>query len=434
MFQLTGKNQLRYFAPLDSFIKVRKVDSSAIRSLVSGIEFKTRRSYVQFVINTLVVDFNDKVLPDMLSGTPHRNLETAEEELFALCTEVNPELALDKVSTLMASPDVSPLLLLETKAPPPQTMPVSRERLLELEENLKARVVGQDHAVELIADAIRKAYVGFRDEEKPVGNFLFVGPTGVGKTLLAKELAECLFADHTRRLFRVDCSEYSQPHEYAKLIGSPPGFIGHDEGGRLTGALREQPHLVILFDEIEKADAKLHNLLLQILDDGILTDSKGDTVSFRNAVIILTSNVGTRDLEKLSKGFGFTADEKADDRDRERVSHRAVESFFPPEFLNRIDDIILFHGFTREASLRVVRIMLDDVERRLAARGIRIRFGEDVAELLVDRGISHKYGARPLRRVIKKQVESPLARFVLDQEIADGTIEAGVEGDRLTFH
>ena len=432
MLELTGNVKLRYFAALDQFIRIRCFGTEEISHLVSGIEFKDRRAYVQFVINTTIVDYNDRLLPEILSGglrTLH--LGEFEEQLFKLCVDVNPALELEAVGRYMTSPDAAPLVFVEGKTARDRAPIFDREKLLSLESELSSRVIGQECAVHALADALRKAYVGFRDEEKPVGNFLFVGPTGVGKTELAKTLARHLF-DEGPGLVRIDCSEFSQGHEYAKLIGSPPGYIGHGEGGQLTEALKKRSQVVVLFDEIEKADPKVHNLLLQILDDGLLTDGSGVRVSFRNAIIILTSNVGTREVAQLESRIGFNDEGPAHD-DRAREGQRAVEKFFRPELLNRVDEVIFFRSFSGDDARRVVDVMLAEVARRLERHGLRVVFGDAAREFLVERGISNRYGARPLRRAIKRFVESPLAGHVLDGTFEGGTVEARVEGEALRF-
>ncbi|MFN7972347.1 MAG: AAA family ATPase [Acidobacteriota bacterium] len=432
MFELTGAVKLRYWSTVDQFLRVRCFGPEEIGQLVSGIDFKDRRAYVQFVINTMVVDYSDRILPELIARHSVRELPGLEEQLFSLCIDVNPALHLDAVSKYMNGPEAAPLVFLERAPAARAPMPVSRDRLLSLEGELRSHIIGQDEAVRTVADAVKKAYVGFRDEEKPVGNFLFVGPTGVGKTELAKMLARSLFSD-AQGLVRIDCSEYSQPHEYAKLIGSPPGYIGHDEGGQLTEALRRRPHVVVLFDEIEKADGRVHDLLLQILDDGVLTDSKGSRVSFKSSIVILTSNVGTRELDALASTMGFLGAGAEEDRERRRTTNRAIEKFFRPEFLNRVDEVILFRSFTEEEARRVVQVMLEEVAARLAAHGITILFSEEVRDFLAERGINRRYGARPLRRAIKRYVEAPLATYVLDRGIDSGTIEARVSGEALAF-
>ena len=432
MLELTGNTRLCYFEPLDQFIRIRSFTEAEVGTLLRGVQLTGRRSYVQFVINTVVVDYNDKVLPALRAKPGATALGThSEERLFAVCVDVNPALALDRVSAYLTAETASPLVFVGEAPASENASPVSREKLLALEDELGSRIIGQEEAIRVVADAVRKAYVGFRDEEKPVGNFLFVGPTGVGKTELARTLARFLFQE-SDGLVRIDCSEYAQPHEYAKLIGSPPGYIGHDDGGQLTEALKRRSHVVVLFDEIEKADARVHNLLLQILDDGVVSDSKGTRVSFKNAIIVLTSNIGTREVGSLGQGIGFV-EEAVSEQDRRRASSQAVESFFRPEFVNRIDEVILFRGFTAEEALRVVEVMLSDVQARLAGRGITLVFANDVSEFLAERGINTRYGARPLRRAIKRLVESPLASYVLERDITGGTIHTQVRDGALAF-
>jgi ATP-dependent Clp protease ATP-binding subunit ClpA len=280
------------------------------------------------------------------------------------------------------------------------------EKLLALEEKLHRRVVGQDEAVAAVADAIRRSRSGLADPRRPIGSFLFLGPTGVGKTELAKALAEFIFDDEDA-LLRLDMSEYQEPHTVSRLYGSPPGYVGYDQGGQLTEAVRRRPYQVILFDEVEKAHPEVFNSLLQILDDGRLTDGHGRTVDFRNTVIIMTSNIR---------------------------SAAQLRDVFRPEFLNRIDETIQFAALTRDELTKIVEIQLRQLRDRLATRGIGLELTEDAKELLADAGWDPTYGARPLKRALQRLVENPLALRLLEGDFGEGdTIRVDAHEGELVF-
>ncbi len=300
------------------------------------------------------------------------------------------------------------------------------QRLLKLEETLHNRVIGQNEAVVSIAKAIRRGRVGLKDPKRPIGSFIFLGPTGVGKTELSKALSEAMFGDEDA-LIRLDMSEYMEKHTVSRMIGSPPGYVGHEEGGQLTEKVRRKPYSVILFDEIEKAHPDVFNILLQILDDGVLTDSQGRKVDFRNTVIIMTSNLGAR-LITESKNLGFSAgDDKNTTRDYEQIKSDVmgeVKRAFRPEFLNRVDDIIVFHQLTDDNIKNIAEKMLNNLKDRLAANGIEANFTAKTTEAIAKKGFDPIYGARPLRRAIQSDIEDLIAEKMLD-----GSIN---EGDRIT--
>jgi len=268
---------------------------------------------------------------------------------------------------------------------------------------------------------MQKSAIGLKRPNQPVGSFFLVGRTGTGKTEIAKALTEALY-EEPGRLVRIDCSEYALPHEYAKLIGSPPGYIGHSEGGYLTEGVKAKDHCVVLFDEIEKAHYKVHNLLLQILDEGVLTDSKGETVSFQNAVILLTSNLGVEEIERIQGRMGFDRDKrvKLDDIDHAEATKEALRDNFRPEFLNRIDEIIVFNPLDVEVCTRIAGSMLRDIQTLLGARGYHLKFSAGIKRHLAVNGFSEEYGARELRRLIKRQIEDLLAERILEDRILPG--------------
>lgn len=321
------------------------------------------------------------------------------------------------------------------------SVPVTRmtteesERLLNLENELHKKVVGQDQAVDALSNAVRRARVGLKDPDKPIGSFIFVGPTGVGKTFLTKALAEALFGDEDA-MVRIDMSEYMEKHSVSRLIGSPPGYVGYDEGGQLTEAVRRKPYSVILFDEIEKAHPDVFNVLLQILDDGRLTDSKGKTVDFKNTVIIMTSNVGATSIKKQNVlGFATSTGEGKEEYERmkETISEE-LRRTFRPEFLNRLDEVIVFHSLKEEQIRSIVDIMIKDLEMRLKKRDIDIMVTDETKEFIADQGFDAQYGARPLERTIRKMIEDQLAEEILRGNISkDEKIKIDYDGEKLAF-
>ena len=295
------------------------------------------------------------------------------------------------------------------------------ERLLNMEQVLHERVIGQDEAVSSIARAIRRGRVGLKDPKRPVGSFIFLGPTGVGKTELCKALAQAMFGDENAML-RLDMSEYMEKHTVSKLIGSPPGYVGFDEGGQLTEKVRRKPYSVVLFDEIEKAHPDVFNMLLQILEDGRLTDSQGRTVDFKNTVIIMTSNVGARLITDKQKSLGFKdGDESTDAKDVKSLVLGELKNVFRPEFLNRVDDIIVFNKLNKDEIKQIASKMLDTLAKRLENIEIKISFTDEAVSAISDKGFDDTYGARPLRRAIQSEIEDKLSEEILEGKIEKGT-------------
>ena len=324
----------------------------------------------------------------------------------------------------VTSEDIAKIVSDWTGIPVVQLTKEESERLLNMEEELHSRVIGQEEAVSAIARAIRRGRVGLKDPKRPVGSFIFLGPTGVGKTELCKALAQTMFGDESAML-RLDMSEYMEKHTVSKLIGSPPGYVGFEEGGQLTEKVRRKPYSVVLFDEIEKAHPDVFNMLLQILDDGRLTDSQGRTVDFKNTVIIMTSNVGARLITDAQQknSLGFKTDENPDGKEndvRELVLSE-LKNVFRPEFLNRVDDIIVFNKLNKDEIKQIARKMLETVEQRLADMDIKISFTDEAVSAIADAGFDEDYGARPLRRAIQTKIEDKLSEQMLEGKVTENS-------------
>jgi ATP-dependent Clp protease ATP-binding subunit ClpB len=301
-----------------------------------------------------------------------------------------------------------------------------RERLIKMEEAIAKRVVGQEEAVTALCNAVRRNRAGLGDPNRPIGSFLFLGPTGVGKTELSKALADFLFND-PNAMIRIDMSEFMEPHSVARLIGSPPGYVGYEEGGRLTEAVRRKPYSVVLLDEIEKAHPDVFNVLLQVFDDGRLTDGKGRTVDFKNTVIIMTSNLASQQIQELTEEAGADWEIEAHVKD-------ALKQVFKPEFLNRIDEVIVFHMLTKEDLKKIVDIQLKYLQERMNARKIELKFTDNALHEIMDEGYDPVFGARPLKRTIQQRLENPLAAELLAGKFVDGdTIKIDANAHRFTF-
>lgn len=332
--------------------------------------------------------------------------------------------------------DIAQVVSSWTKIPVTKLTESEKDKLMNLENILHKRVVGQDEAIVAVSKAIRRARAGLKDPKRPIGSFIFLGPTGVGKTELTKALAEALFDDENT-VIRLDMSEYMEPHSVAKLIGAPPGYVGHDDGGQLTEQVRRKPYSVVLFDEIEKAHPDVFNILLQVLDDGRLTDSQGRTVSFKNTVIILTSNVGVADLPKNTNTFGFSDDDKKDLASKEAVKEhlmKALQAKFKPEFLNRIDVTVIFDRLTKDDIIKIANIMIANLNKKLASKKINLKFTNGAMQQIFEKGYSEEYGARPLKRFIEQNIEDSLAEEMLAGNINEGdNVTVGFKQGKFVF-
>jgi ATP-dependent Clp protease ATP-binding subunit ClpB len=350
-----------------------------------------------------------------------RALKTAEDKLSDVQT-TGRSLLREEVS----EEDIAEIIAKWTGIPVSKLVESERDKLLHLEDELHNRVVGQDEAVTAVAEAIQRSRAGLSDPNRPIASFIFLGPTGVGKTELAKALAAYLF-DTEEAMVRIDMSEYMEKHAVSRLIGAPPGYVGYEEGGQLSEAIRRRPYAVILFDEIEKAHADVFNILLQVLDDGRITDSQGRTVDFKNTVIIMTSNIGSQ----------YILDVAGDDAQYQEMRLRVTEALrahFRPEFLNRIDEIIIFHSLLKEQLREIVKLQAIRLEKRLEERKMTLKLSEAALDFIVEVGYDPVYGARPLKRAIQKELETPIAKRILQGDFQDGnTIFVDVENERLTF-
>jgi ATP-dependent Clp protease ATP-binding subunit ClpC len=343
----------------------------------------------------------------------------------------------EKIDEVVDEEDIAHLISKWTGIPVSQMLEGEAEKLLHMEERLHERLVNQDEAVAAISEAIRRSRAGLKDPRRPIGSFIFLGPTGVGKTELARTLARFLFDDENA-MVRLDMSEYQERHTVSRLIGAPPGYVGYEEGGQLTEAVRRRPYRVVLLDEIEKAHPEVFNSLLQILDDGRLTDGHGRTVDFKNTVVIMTSNVGVELIRReMSVGFAAKKADKDQKQSYETMKEKVLAEMkktFRPEFINRIDEIIVFHQLTEEQLESIVELLVKDLQGRLAERKLNLELTAAAKSWLVKQGYDPVYGARPLRRAIERYVENPLSAKILQGEFADGdrvSVDVGEEG--LTF-
>lgn len=332
--------------------------------------------------------------------------------------------------------DIADIVSSWTGVPVTQLSTEESDRLLHMEDELHRRIVGQDEAVEAVSRAIRRGRVGLKDPKKPIGSFIFLGPTGVGKTELCKALAAAMFGDENA-MIRLDMSEYMEKHTVSRLIGSPPGYVGYDEGGQLTEKVRRKPYSVVLFDEIEKAHPDVFNMLLQILDDGVLTDGQGRRVDFKNCIIIMTSNVGAKLISQKQKAFGFAAGAKELEQNEKEIKDAVMgelRNTFRPEFLNRVDDIIVFQRLTKENIKEIASRLLAVLQKRVEDMGIEVTFSDEAVSKIADAGFDDVYGARPLKRAIQSRIEDALSEEMLKGNVKKGgKYICNVKDDKFVF-
>jgi ATP-dependent Clp protease ATP-binding subunit ClpC len=425
---------LKYCEILDEFVKIRVFTEEDISELLKVKNVPNRNAYQQLVVNACVVNFLDEVVP--LFKRQSRVYKTAalEELLYQICVEVNPQLEIHQVALPMQEEREAQGGHLHLLASPGlKNQRESRRNLARVEADLRRSIIGQDHALDAVMKAFRKAAAGLKDPRRPIGVFLLVGQTGTGKTELAKVTARHLFGDSSR-MVRIDCSEYALPHEYAKLIGAPPGYVGHNEGGQLTEQMREKKAGVVLFDEIEKAHRKVHNLLLQIMDEGFLTDSKGQVVPFGRSFVLLTSNLGVDEIDNIRNRMGFDWKKRvhlAQD-DAKDATLEAMKHAFRPEFINRLDGVLVFNSLNEQDCVKIARNQLAQVGSFLKESGIELEFAPSVARRVARIGFNPDYGARELRRIIQSQVEEPLSEQILRGEFGPGDhVRVQVRGQRF---
>ena len=410
------------------------IDEAASRARLNSLNSPEELKELEEKIKRLTLEKNKAA-----KGENYTQAQKYVEEINNLTEQIKQIKSDWKGETHTAAPEIGSDEIAEivsgwTGVPVVKLTEQESEKLLHLEENLHKRIIGQDEAVSAVSRAIRRARAGLSEPNKPIGSFIFVGPTGVGKTDLAKALAESMFGDE-RLMIRLDMSEFMEKHSVSKLIGAPPGYIGYDDsnGGQLTEKVRRKPYSVILFDEVEKAHPDVFNVLLQILDDGRLTDSKGRVINLKNTIIIMTSNVGASQIKKMSN-FGFaSSDDDGYDNMRDNINE-ALKEQFKPEFLNRLDDIIIFRKLTKDEAAQICRKIIDGLAERLSVRNVHLEVSDEAMSKLVEEGYNDMYGARPLKRIVQKLIEDRLSDEILAGHVLPGeTVRVTVTGGELTF-
>ncbi len=412
---------IKYFDLIDEFIKVRSCSEEVLNELLQQ-SITDKASYRRRIVDVCVPEHQVDIIPAISRMEDDYDLDIVEELLYQICIDVNPSLEIHQVSLPAQVASNDPI---EAGIIPRPEGSQERQQLFKkvmgLERALKNKIVGQEEAIKTLVSAVKKAAVGLKRPNVPVGTFLLIGRTGTGKTELAKVMARALYDDPSR-LVRIDCSEYALPHEYAKLIGSPPGYIGHSEGGFLTETVRKKNSCVVLFDEIEKAHNKVHNLLLQLLDEGILTDSKGNVVSFSKTLVIMTSNLGIEKLDALRSRMGFANgyEMAINEENIEEATLEGMRECFRPEFINRIDEVVVFNPLDVMQCVRIAHRMLKEVSSLLSKQAIHVKFSAGVKNALARDGFSEEYGARELRRLIKRRIEDPITDLILERSLGAG--------------
>jgi ATP-dependent Clp protease ATP-binding subunit ClpC len=440
---------------LGQYIKIKKYKEEDVESILKKRYFTNKTSFNTFIVSVCVVDFEDLfLLIDNMKITSKIPPPKIINELCDLCVSENKFLTFDSVRDLAEDSDIntdpenfaSPFRA-STSGSMGKTAvnkkkkkfkDVPKEDLLNLANNMKISLVGQDEAVDTLTDAIQRASVGLKDPIRPIGSFLFAGRTGVGKSLATKVLADELIKTRDN-LITIDCSEYSSDHEYAKLIGSPAGYIGFEHGGVLTNAMMRNPFAVVVFDEVEKASTKIHELMLQILEEGRLTDGKGQKVSFKDAIIIMTSNVGAKEIEQISKTIGFGSVNKITETKKDIALKEALKNKFKPEFLNRLDAVVNFRTLSKKDYMRIIDIELFKLNDNLRTneteyKNLSLEFDKSVCKHILKKGIDEHFGARPLKRCIEKEISTPLARKILAESLtSNASIKVNCSKGKITF-
>ena len=403
----------RYFELADSFVEVRELGGDGLE--LNSPKSLDRGSYRHLVLSTCLPEF-DSDPSNRLKVLFPEDPTLAEDLLYQLCVDVNPQLAIHKVSITSQSNGTATALQTDSSSYS-DFLERLRSKQKRLEGRLLRQVFGQEEAVSALTRSVAKASVGLATEGRPLGCFLFVGRTGTGKTELARTLGRELYGkDNPPGLIRIDCSEMGLAHEASKLTGAPPGYVGHESGGQLTEAIRENPESVVLFDEIEKAHPRMHNLLLQVLEEGALTDGRGQRVSFERAIIILTSNAGAQDVQAAGRKVGFDRSSPINKASRRELTEKALRESFTPEFLGRIDEILLFEDLDTETARLIAQARLTDLALRARRTGTIVAFTPSVARWVTERGFHPENGAREIRNVIQREVEPRLAALLLTEK------------------
>lgn len=427
----------KFWKRIQQYITVKQFHEDDAGSILSERSFDTRSAFEQYVITICIDEIEDLFLRLDKLGLPQRvDALKLIHELYELCKACNPFLDFDvyKTSESDYENDADPFAsfhrtaeagfeesLLDKKKKIKLFRHIEKPLLLDLENKIKERVIGQDEAIYDLVDAIQRSSVGLKEPEQPIGSFVFTGYTGCGKTYTAKILAEELVGG-PKSIVTIDCSEYTADHEYAKLIGAPSGYIGHEQGGYLTNAIKKNPFSVILFDEIEKASEKVHQLLLQIMEEARLTDGKGHHVSFRDTIIIMTSNIGVEEVEDISKTIGFGNVSEVTAKKQGGAIKEALKKKFKPEFLNRITSIINFNSLNKKSYLNIIKLELNKLRKNLKLNNtgysnLKLKFDGSLYNFIYDKGVDEKFGARPLKRTIEKEISTPLARKLLNENV-----------------
>jgi len=447
----------KWWKRINKYVTIKKFDSKDAESILKQRYFHNRTSFSAFIVSVCIVDFEElfSLLDNM--GVPARVAPPIlMHELYQLCHSVNSFLTYERAQDLSGeaaeeddknegsesgnkkAKDASSMSKYMQKKHQKKFKDVPKEDLLKLADNMKVFLVGQDEAVDTMTEAIQRASVGLKDPNRPIGSFLFAGQTGVGKTLATKVLADELIKGRDN-MITIDCSEYSSDHEYAKLIGAPAGYIGHDSGGVLTNAIANNPFTVVVFDEVEKASYKVHELLLQILEEGRLTDGKGNRVTFKDTIVVMTSNIGVREVESVGKTIGFGDVSKITAEKRKHAIEGALKSRFKPEFINRLDSIVYFKSLKKKDYMRIIDIELYKLNDNLRNndteyKDIDLEFDDKIKKLIYKNGIDEQYGARSLKREIEKLVSTPLAQKLISETIdKESLINIGAYRGKASF-
>lgn len=416
-------HEKKWWDRLTMYLIIRKFNKNTIDKVLSLGNYNDEPSYRSFIVTSFVKDIEAVFsLIDrfglLMKFTPQQMLD----EMYMLCLATNPSIAYDKIgkkTNTASSSEKKVTQNTDYKA----LKDISPEKMVGLEDELSESVVGQGEAITTIVKAIKRSKIGIKEPRSPIGSFLLAGRTGVGKTLLAKVLADSLFKKEADGGFiRIDCSEYSSDHEYAKLIGSPAGYVRSDEGGILTNAILKKPFSVVLFDEVEKASEKVHQLMLQVMDEGTLTDNHGETVSFKDTLILMTSNIGAKDVQGIKSTIGFGDVTKVTDKRKNIVIGKAIKGVFKPEFLNRLTGTVFFNNIDRVTCSKIVDLELIKINGYLNSKKIYVHFSKSVKKLILDEGYSETYGAREIRRTVERLVSDSLADYLIVNEIGSDII------------